>query len=204
MTNDVVCSHEVHRKSKLMFELYVLHLPNTCRHRQIKQSAFGLASSLNMLPLALCLYLPDPKGRDLRYLWKSILLTGKGEALGLEEYPTPNSDFSLGPAASVDVLCCWALPSYLKPSKSRGYYAPMRNSSPIYWASKWDLQSLQERWNSCFSFKSLLGLADWTVFFLNISACNIVWVHDPGISSNQNTQCLKSFTLGLITITFLR
>lgn len=46
MTNDVVCSHEEHRKSKLMFELYVLHLPNMCRHRQIKQSAFDLASSL--------------------------------------------------------------------------------------------------------------------------------------------------------------
>lgn len=59
------------------------------------------------------------------YYWQE-----KGEALGLEEYPTPNPDFSLGPAASLDVLCCWALPSYLKPSKSRGYYAPMRNSRP--------------------------------------------------------------------------
>lgn len=68
MTNDVVCSHEVHCKSRLMFELYMLHLPNMCRHRQIKQSAFGLASSLNMPPLALCLYLPDPKGRDLHHL----------------------------------------------------------------------------------------------------------------------------------------
>lgn len=68
MTNDSICSHKVHSQSKLMFELYVLHLPNMCRHRQIKQSAFGLASSLNMLPLTICLYLPDPEGRDLHYL----------------------------------------------------------------------------------------------------------------------------------------
>lgn len=45
----IVCSQEVQCKSKLMFELYRLHLPNMCRHRQIKQPAFGLASSLFLI-----------------------------------------------------------------------------------------------------------------------------------------------------------
>lgn len=49
MKNGIVCSQEVQRKSKLMFELYMLHLPNICRHRQIKQTAFGLASSLFLI-----------------------------------------------------------------------------------------------------------------------------------------------------------
>lgn len=202
MTNDVVCSHEVHHKSKLMFELYVLHLPNMCRHRQIKHSAFGLASSLIMLPLALCLYLPDPKGRDLHYLWKAVLLTGKGEALGLEEYPTPiqNSLWDQhhlwlpyiaakpfppiwSPANPGAAMHPWGIPPYTEHA-GRIYRPYKRDEIHVL-----VLRAYRFHWLDCI-FKKYFCLQHsttaWYWYFIT-----------------PKYQCWKNFTLGLITIIFL-
>lgn len=164
MTNDAVCSHQVHRKSKLMFELYVLHLPNMCRHRQIKQSALILHP-----PLICCLWhfvctcLIQKEGiyiiSEKLYYWQEKL-----KYLALKNTPPPIQTSLWDQQHLWMSFAAEPFPPTQSPANS-GAIIHSSGIPALYTEHVSGIFSLQERWNSCFSFKSLLDLAGWTVLF---------------------------------------
>lgn len=158
-----------------------------CRHRQIKQPAFGLASSLFLIWCLcdfLCTCLIQKEGISIiseqLHCWQTKV---KHSLTPHTQTRSQHHKHLWIPSATEP------FPSYLEASKYRGYSARTRNSGPTLSASV-GFTGLRERRISHSILKAywiwLVYL--WWVFFFYICVCSILGLHGIGILSNQTPQ----------------